>query len=257
MHGVNESESGFAEKVLLGHAQVLEVQLNGRGRAQSHLVFFFADGVAGQVGRNDECADAARALTILGCVRARHRHDDAGVRPTRDPRLRAVEDPAVAVARRLRAQRGGVRSAVGLRERERAEQLAPRHRLEETVFLVLGAPTQNHLRGERVVDAHENGGGCIHRRDLLQCHEVGERVEPEAVVLLGYHHAEKAELGELRDDRRLEVRGLIPLVGEWRELALREFAGGGLNRPLFFSERSECPGHDYRLSSRAKRGICS
>ena len=88
------------------------------------------------------------------------------------------------------------------------------------------------------MDAHENGGGSIHRRDLLQRHEIRQGVEAEPVVLLRHQHPEKPDVRELLNQRRLEVGVPVPCVDERRKLALGELASGGLNRALFFGQRS-------------------
>src|SRR5205814_3059714 len=58
--------------------------------------------------------------------------------------------------------------SVRLGKSEGAKLLAPRHRFQKTILLFRAAPTQNHLRRQRIVYAHHDGDGCVHRRDLLE-----------------------------------------------------------------------------------------
>jgi hypothetical protein len=88
LHGVNEAQPRLAEKVVLRHAHLLEVQLHGGRRAEPHLVFLLSNREARQVRRDHERADASRATTVLRRVGTRHDEDGAGVRPTRHPRMR-------------------------------------------------------------------------------------------------------------------------------------------------------------------------
>jgi len=93
------------------------------------------------------------------------------------------------------------------------------------------------------VHAHHHRRRGVDTRDLLESDEIRERVEPEAVILLGDQHTEKPELAEFLNERRLEVRVAIPLRAVRRDLVLGEVVGETLNLALIFGERSECPSH--------------
>jgi len=102
---------------------------------------------------------------------------------------------------------------------------------------------EDHLGGERVVDAEHDGDRRIHEGDLLERDEVGQRVEPESVVFFRNHHPEKTQLAELGYERRLEEGVAVPLRGERRDLGRREIARDCLNGPLIFGKRREGPSH--------------
>jgi hypothetical protein len=161
------------------------------------------------------------------------------VRPGGDPRLGAVEHPVVAVAHGLAAQRGRVAAGVGLREGEGAEQLAARHQLEVALLQRLAPVAQEHLRGQRVVHAHQHRRARVGRRDLLERQQVARRVEPQAVVLLGEQHAEEAELPHLPDEGGLEVLIAVPLGREGRDVLAREVARQALDLALRLGQRQQ------------------
>ena len=174
--------------------------------------------------------------------RAPRRSPGRSVRVVREhPRFRAVENPAVAVTRRLRRHRRCVGSCFGLGQRERAEPFAARHRRQIPLTLRLGPVAQNHLRRERIVNAHRHRDRGVDRRDLLEGDQVSHRVEAEAVVLFRDHHAEKAQLGQLADDRRVHGRVAVPLMCVRRNLRVREVAGELLYLLLLLSEWNERP----------------
>src|SRR4029079_13255900 len=112
------------------------------------------------------------------------------------------------------------------------------HRTEKAFLLRVGSPAQDHLRRERVVNAHHHRDRRVDGRDLLERHEVREHVEAEPIVLLREEHPEKPKITQLRDDRGLEGLLAIPLIRERRDLALRELARDALNLALLFIEWS-------------------
>ena len=78
---------------------------------------------------SDEARDAARARGRR--IGTREEDERPGARAVRDPLLRAVEHPAVAVRLRGRPQRAGVGAGARLGERERSELLTARERWHE------------------------------------------------------------------------------------------------------------------------------
>jgi hypothetical protein len=104
-----------------------------------------------------------------------------------------------------------------LAQRERADLLAARHRPEEALLLLLRAEVKDHLRRERVVHAHQHGGGRVGDGDLLEREEIRQRVESKPVILLGNEHAEEAQRAELADDGAIEVGIAVPLRRVRRE----------------------------------------
>ena len=100
----------------VGQPHVVEDQLRGDRRAQRQLLVDVLRREALRPLGDDEAADA-----LVG----RCPHDrDVGDRAVRDPHLRAVQDPVVAVAARTRAHRARVGAGVGLGQAEAADRLA-------------------------------------------------------------------------------------------------------------------------------------
>jgi hypothetical protein len=147
---------------------LLEGDAHRLGGALAHLVLLLPDDVALGVGGDDERADPAGAAPVVRGVGAAHGDHDVAEAAVGDPRLGAVQHPAAVDAPRLRGERGGVGARVRLREREAAEQLAARHRLQPALLLRVGAVGQDHLRGQRVVHAHRDRHGGVAPGDLLQ-----------------------------------------------------------------------------------------
>src|SRR5262249_19665063 len=118
VHRDAETFARLAEEVLLRHARVLEQNLGRRRRADAGLLLVLADRDARRVARDEERADALR----LRRARVGARVDDEHARDAavRDPDLRAVQDPGVAVELRGRLQRGRVGAGVRLGEAVRA-----------------------------------------------------------------------------------------------------------------------------------------
>ena len=107
---------GAAEQVLLGDAAVLEAEVGRVGRADPELVLEPVELQAGVVALDHERLD--RGTSLLGIERRPH-HDQVGAVTGGDEDLLAVEDILVAVESGGRADRGGVRSRVGLGDRHR------------------------------------------------------------------------------------------------------------------------------------------
>ena len=63
--------------------------------------------------------------------------------------------------------------------------------------LLVAAEVEQHLRGQRVVYAHEHGGRRIGRRDFLERQQIRRRVETEPVELLRDEHAQESERAHL------------------------------------------------------------
>ena len=174
----------IAENVCAGNTHAVKVELDSRRRPQAELVFLLPDVKAAKIGRDDEGADSSGALSLVRGVGPCHGNDDIGVTPARDPALCSAKDPVVSVAHGLRCQRGSVRARFRLGQSESAKRLTARQRTEE-LFLLISAPEpQNHLGWKRVVDAHENGGGSIHRRDLFESNQICRGLETEPLVFL-------------------------------------------------------------------------
>src|SRR5207248_6599349 len=100
---------------------VLEPELVGRSGADSELVLRLRVRDPGSVGRDSEGADAVEAGVTVGL---RKEDQDPGLACVRDEDLATADEPAFALAPRLRPDRRHVGPGVGLRQREARELLA-------------------------------------------------------------------------------------------------------------------------------------
>ena len=159
-------------------------------------------------------------MAVIGRVGARHAEDHARFVAVRYPRLRATQEPVIAIAHGLTAQGGGIGTGLRLRQGEGAKPFTTRHRRQEALLLRLGAEVQNHLRGQRVVYAEQYRRRGVADGDLLERKQIALRVEIESIEAFRREHTEKAHLGHLRDHHAVEARCLIALTGKGHELTL-------------------------------------
>jgi hypothetical protein len=117
----------------------------------------------------------------------------------RDEALRAIEDPAVALAngRGLRAARVG--AGAGLGEAEAAEHLAAGEQREVATLLRLVPHVEDGRGAERRVGAHRDRVRRIHLGQLVDRQDVAEQVEASAADLFRPRHAQQPQFGHLRD----------------------------------------------------------
>ena len=126
-HDVVEALALLAEQRLLGHAHVLEREQRGVGRVHAELLELLLADHAGRVHVDEEQREAVVAGVRVGL---RDEHDEVGAVAVRDVRLRAVDDPLVAVAHRARLDAGHVGAGVGLGDAEAGDLLAADRRHE-------------------------------------------------------------------------------------------------------------------------------
>ena len=81
--------AGLAKNVFFGHAAVFKNQFAGGRRANAELVFFFADGEAGEILFDQKCSDAF--VSGRG-IESGEEHEESGFFAVRDPELAAVEN---------------------------------------------------------------------------------------------------------------------------------------------------------------------
>ncbi len=101
--------------------------------------------------------------------------------------------------------------ASGLRQRERAEVLAPRERRHEARPLLVRPEAQQGQRHGARVHRDGDADARIATRELLEDEDVGEEVGAGAAVLLRQADAHQPELGELAEEVAREVMLAIPL----------------------------------------------
>jgi hypothetical protein len=113
-----------------------------------------------------------------------HRKADVEVRDpeVRDPVLRPVDHPLVAVLHRARAHPAGVRARVRLGEREGRTPLSRRASREEALLELVGAEELDRQRAE-LLDHQDQGARGAGLRHLLDGDVEHQRPGPGAAVL--------------------------------------------------------------------------
>ncbi len=180
----------LADDVLRRQPDVLEDRRAGRGAPDAELVLVAADREARRLGLHDE----GRHPRVLAVG---HREDDVEVGDprVRDPVLRAVEDPLVAIAVRPGAHRRGVRARLGLREAERGGPLAGRAARKEALLHLVGAEQRDWQRAE-LLDHEDQRAARACTRDLLDGDLEHQRAGPGAPVLRIERQREDVVSGE-------------------------------------------------------------
>jgi hypothetical protein len=129
-----------------------------------------------------------------------------------------------------------IRAVLGLGQRERADRLDARHRLEPAVALLVGAEHVDRLHGEVRVHAEERPHAAVGARPL-HAHEAGRgRAHARAAVPLD-DAAGEAELGDLRDELERKLGALPVVVDDRRDLARAEVVEAIADRALFVGEQ--------------------
>src|SRR5262249_51523881 len=145
-----------AEQVVFVHSAIVEDELRGLARAESHFVFDLADAEARRPLLDDE-----RAMRRAAERRIDRREDDAPrrARAVRDEALATVQDPVFPVSPAARADARDVAPRARLRQRVRGPAELLRHVLEhaeEPLLLRRRAARADRRRAEaRARDAHE------------------------------------------------------------------------------------------------------
>src|SRR5205085_104562 len=181
------------------------------------------------VGRDEEARDAARPFPAGACEHERDRSPCA----ERDERLRAREDPRVAVALGARRERRRVGAAAGLSQRVAAQRLTARELRQPFALLLLRAEARDRLADEADVDGDEAAHRRVDLAELLDDERVRQRVEAAAAVVLVPPCAEVAGFGELRDERAVDLLRAVPVTRVRREFPLGELARGAADQLLF------------------------
>ncbi len=156
LHHVAEAAVDLPDQVLGGQADIGEEQLGRVGLGLADLVQLAAPLEAGHGRLDREQGDALGAL--LGAGPGRDDDQVSGV-AVGDEGLGAVQDPAVTVTDGGGLQRGQVRAARGLGQRERGDGLAGAEAREPALLLLLGAQIDQVGRDAVRVDADARGVG--------------------------------------------------------------------------------------------------
>ncbi len=209
----------LADQVFNRHPAIVEMQGRGIGCPPAHLLEFCAR-QAGRIALDQEQADAGGALAA-GAHRNRqiirpHARGDEG--------LLAVDDVMVAVAPSPRAQIGDVGAAARLGDGECGD-LFPRQDFGQHPRPDFGT---RRARDRRRADgvAHQACGDAAGAGagELLGRHDLHELVGGNAAILFRKAEAQQADFGGLLIERAGKFAGLVPFMGERRDLLFDETA---------------------------------
>ena len=197
----------------------------------------------GRSGVTMNARDAARSRAIARRVGARHGEDHVGVCRCDYPRLGAVQDASD--RRRARPACGARprRPGLGLRQREGAQHLAARHRLEVALLLLprcrsagASAWAASCARSSSPPPTHRPRRSPRARADRCRCRGRVRRTARESASRES--RTRRACRTTLRSKKPSRSHAAVR-----RELGVRELARGLLDRALLFGEGDESPGH--------------
>ena len=161
---------------------------------------------------------------VLGdvLVGAHQQRDQVGRAAVGQPHLLAGDLVAAVVrAGGPGLDRGHVGAEPGLGHREGAAHLAGRHLGQVLLLLLVGAVLHQHV-GHDEVGVDDAGHAHPAAGDLLDHERVGQQRLAQAVVLLGDHQSEEAELLEPLDDLGGVLVRVLELGGHRQDLGLDE-----------------------------------
>src|SRR3954452_4999793 len=211
-----------ADEVLVRHAHVLEDRGAGRRALDAELVLELGDAEALAVLLDDERAEAPLAVALLGC-RAGEDDVEVGDRGVRDPVLRAVDDPLVAVADGGRAQGAGVRAGLRLGQAERRRPLPAGALRQEALLELVGAEHRDRQRAE-LLDHQDQRARRARARDLLDGDLQHERAGSRAAELRSEREREDVLLGEQPADVPGVLAGTVDVRGPGTDAFVHDLA---------------------------------
>ena len=242
------------------HLEAVEDELRGLDALVAHLLDLRRDRQAGHLRLAGLLLADEAGHALVGRIGLRIRlHQDehqAGAQAVRDPHLLPVDLPAAVDLLGGRLDALDVRADLGLRERERAANLARRHLRQVLLLLLVGAELHQQVGADevRVDDARDRDPAA---RELLDDHRVGRQVEAHPAVLLGDRDPEQPELLHLLDDRLGELVLVVVLLGVRDDLLVDELADHLDDRLLLVGHllvRRGRYGHGSCLRSRGPGG---
>ena len=163
----------------------------------------------------------------LAPIRHGKEDDIVGDRTTGHPSLQAVDDVLVGfgVIDRRAAHVRRIRARLGLGQRIGAKLLATGQGDQEGLLLLVAAKLQDTVADQGVVDRHDRPVGGAGLRDLDHGQDIAEGVHARAAVLLRDLDPHEAELAHLFHRLGWELRTLVDLGSNGRNLALGKIAG--------------------------------
>ena len=110
------------------------------------------------------------------------------------------------------------------------------------LLLGFGAPAEEGVDGEGVLDVDEDADGGVDGGDLFDGEDGAEEGAADAAVLVGDFDAHEAEVEELGDDGGAHLLGFVHLADERCDLVAGELADRLLEELLFGGEGGEREG---------------
>jgi len=147
LHELEESHPALADQVLVRNAHVVEPQFGRVARPNPELAGDLIAGEPVAVALDEDLRVAGVAVVDLGVGLA---DDDevVGDGPVRDPHLRPVDHPLVAVLLRACGDRGHVRARLRLRDGRAHHRVAGGHLGQDALLLLVRAELHQRLRAE-------------------------------------------------------------------------------------------------------------
>ena len=179
LHRDPEAVVLVSQQPVAANQRALDQDVVRHRRVEPELLLVAGD--AHVVGVEHERADTACSRSLL--VGSREDEEGAGMARVRDPLLAAADPPAVSVRLGACAKRAGVRSRLGLGERECAEMLAARERRDEARPLLVGAEREQRQRDRARVHGDGDSDTGVRARELLEHEDVRDEVRAGAAVL--------------------------------------------------------------------------
>src|SRR5882762_3928501 len=161
---------------------ILKDHFAGGAGTQAELVFFFAGAEAGRAFFDDERGDTVLRRAAIG---DRHGHADVGIVRVGGERLRAVQDPAIALAHGGGTGARGIGASLGLGQGPASQPVAGHQFREVTLFLLFGAGFVNVIATERRMGGEDNADRAIHARKFLDDDGVFDITKPRPSIFFG------------------------------------------------------------------------
>src|SRR5918997_588707 len=222
---------GARQAVLLGDAAVFK----GDVGLPDGALGAFAREYLGTVARRALLDEEAPYTAVLG---SGPDHDHVGEGGVADPALLPVQDVAAVSGGGGRREGAGVAPGAGLGEGEGPDLLAPGHRGQPLLLLLLAPELVDRSHREPALDVQESRQASRPARHLRYGQPVGHVVPAGAIVLLPEAAARDAQLAEGGHELEREL-GPVPVLGGGRDhLPVHELPHPVPDPPLLLGEQA-------------------
>ena len=198
MHRICETLAADTEQVVLRNTAVLENQFIGCGTADTHLLFLDTECESRCSLFHDECGEALLLAAALVFHDIGVSDDDVDIcfLTIGDEALGAVEHPFLCFF--IKYCFGlctlCIRTGARFGQRKRAELFTLCQRYKVLLFLFFGTVGHDRIDAERGMRTDDNAGCAADLCELLNTHDICERVASLSAVLLRYGNSHEAVL---------------------------------------------------------------